>query len=148
MAGVVLEICELKALENICPAGLVHSNMAPTTSGVFNCNKSPAHNGPLLVGVGVVGYGLTTTSIVAGKLGQVFTVTEHRYWPPAAAEAAAILGFCSKDVKPFGPLQLYDPPGVSEAVRFITVPSQIGPLLPNVGAAGDGNTNTLVVAKL
>ncbi len=63
----------------------------------------------------------------------------------AAVVAFAIDGFCTVDVKPFGPVQAYVAPATVEAVRFSVLPAQIGPLLPAVGAAGVGLTVAVVV---
>jgi len=52
------------------------------------------------------------------------------------------------DVKLFGPAQLYVAPATVDAVRFSVPPSQIGPLLPTVGAAGIAFTVAMVVAAV
>jgi hypothetical protein len=59
--------------------------------------------------------------------------------------AFSIVGFCTAEVNPFGPVQLYVAPLIVDAVRFSVDPSQTGLLLPAVGAAGIGLTVTLTV---
>jgi hypothetical protein len=50
-----------------------------------------------------------------------------------------------EEVNPFGPVQLYVAPATFEAVRLSVEPSQIGPLLPAVGAGGVVFTITFIV---
>ena len=71
-----------------------------------SCNVCPAQIGPLLFAVGGDGTALTTTMVVAEDDVQPFTVTVTLYVPDAAVVAFVIVGFCSVDVNPFGPVQL------------------------------------------
>jgi len=66
----------------------------------------PAHTGELLPGVGVEGGELTTTVIEPARLVHPDTVTVTEYVPPLAEAALVIDGFCSAEVKEFGPVQL------------------------------------------
>jgi len=54
--------------------------------------------------VGVAGLALTTTLVVAAAEVQPLTVTVTEYVPAAAVVALAIVGFCSAEVKLFGPV--------------------------------------------
>ncbi len=55
--------------------GPVQAYVAPATRGVERFSVVPAHRGPLLDAVGVVGTGLTTTVVVPATLVQPATVT-------------------------------------------------------------------------
>lgn len=66
----------------------------------------PAHTGELLPGVGVEGGLLTTTVVVPARLVQPATVKVTEYVPALAEAAEEIEGFCSVEVKEFGPVQL------------------------------------------
>jgi hypothetical protein len=54
---------------------------------------------------GVVGAGLTMTFVVPGADVQPPTVTVTLEVPVAAVVAPGIVGFCSAEAKPFGPVQ-------------------------------------------
>ena len=60
--------------------------------------------GPPFDAVGVAGLGLTVTLVVPAADGQLFTVTVTEYVPASAVVAFERVGFCSDDVKPFGPV--------------------------------------------
>ena len=57
-----------------------------------------------------------------------------------------MLGFCSEDENPLGPVHEYVAPATLLAVRFNVLPSQSGLLLDAVGAAGVTFTTTVTVA--
>ena len=99
-------------------------------------NVEPSQIGLLLPGVGAAGVAFTITAIVPAGPGQPFTIATTEYVPVAEATGETIDGFCKVDVNPFGPVQLYVALATVLAVRFRVVPSQTGPLLPAVGAAG------------
>jgi hypothetical protein len=66
------------------------------------------------------------------------------YTPAAAAVTPAIVGFCTADVNPPGPIQLYVV-AVTLAARFSVEPTHTGPLLVGAGVAGTGFTVTVTV---
>jgi hypothetical protein len=63
-----------------------------------------------LLAVGVAGIGLTTTLVVPAAEVQPLTVMVTEYVPASAVVAFERVGFCSDDVKPFGPLHEYVAP--------------------------------------
>src|ERR1051325_11271265 len=65
--------------------------------------------------------------------------------PASAVVAFARVGFCSADVKPFGPVHAYVAPATVGVASEIVAPSQYGPPLDAVGAAGVALTVTLVL---
>ena len=69
-----------------------------------------------MVAVGVAGTGLTTTFVVPAAEVQPPTVTVTEYVPASAVVAFARVGFCSEEVKPFGPVHEYVAP-VTVAVK-------------------------------
>ena len=54
---------------------------------------------------GAAGVGLTTTLVVPAGEVQPATVAVTEYVPAFAAVAPGIVGFCSAETKPFGPVQ-------------------------------------------
>ncbi len=90
--------------------------------------------------------GAITSAVVdpAADVQPLASVTVTVYVPPAADVAFGIDGFWSVDVNPFGPVQLYVASLTVLAVRFNVLPARIGPLLPAVGAAGNGLTVAVV----
>jgi hypothetical protein len=54
--------------------------------------------------VGVAGFAFTTTFVVPAAEVQPLTVTVTEYVPASASVALARVGFCSDEVKPFGPV--------------------------------------------
>ena len=64
----------------------------------------PAQYGPPLLAVGVAGVALTTTFVVPAVDVQPLTVIVTEYVPASAVVALERVGFCSDDVKPFGPV--------------------------------------------
>jgi hypothetical protein len=53
---------------------------------------------------------LTTTFVEPAAEVQPLTVTVTEYEPPSAVVALARIGFCSAEVKPFGPVHAYVAP--------------------------------------
>ena len=101
--------------------------------------------GELLPTVGAIGVGFMVTETVPATLVQPATVAVTLYVPDANTVAPAMLGFWIADEKLFGPIQLYVAPAITLAVKFKVFPSQIGELLPAVGAKGVEVTVTEVV---
>lgn len=60
--------------------------------------------GPDGVIVGVGGIAFTATVVVPAADGQPFTVTVTEYVPDVVVVAFGIVGFCSDEVKLFGPV--------------------------------------------
>jgi hypothetical protein len=85
------------------PFGPVHAYVAPATVGVESAIVAPSQYGPPLLAVGVAGVGLTTTLVVPAADVQPETVIVTEYVPAFASEALRV-GFCSAEVKPFGPV--------------------------------------------
>ena len=65
--------------------------------------------------------------------------------PASASVALERVGFCSADVKPFGPVHAYVAPATVGVESAIVAPSQYGPPLDAVGVAGVALTTTFVV---
>ena len=65
--------------------------------------------------------------------------------PASAVVAFARVGFCSAEVKLFGPVHEYVAPLTNAVESAIVAPSQYGPPLVAVGVAGVALTTTLVV---
>src|ERR1043165_9786267 len=86
------------------PFGPVHAYVAPLTDDVESEIVAPAQYGPPLVAVGVEGMALTTTFVVPAAEVQPLTVMVTEYVPASAVVAFARVGFCSAEVKPFGPV--------------------------------------------
>lgn len=106
---------------------------------------SPTQTGLLLVATGAAGSALITTVVVAVGLVQPLTVAVTVYVPAASAVTEAIVGFCSDEVKLFGPVQLYVAEGMVLANKLSVCPTQTGVLLDAAGAAGVAFTTTVVV---
>src|SRR5260221_4953065 len=87
------------------PFGPVQAYVAPATVGVEREIVPPAPYGPEFDAVGVAGIGLTTTLVVPAAEVQPLTVMVTEYVPASAVAALARVGFCSAEVKPFGPVQ-------------------------------------------
>src|SRR5258706_1438837 len=88
---------------------------------------------------------LTTTFVVPAEEVQPLTVTVTEYVPASAVVAFVRVGFCSEDVKPFGPVHAYVALATVGVESKIVCPSQYGPPFDAVGVAGIGLTTTLVV---
>jgi hypothetical protein len=85
-----------------------------------------------------------TTFVIACGEAQPLTATVTPYRPDAESGTERIWGFCSADVNPPGPVQLYVPPGTLEALNCNVCPMQIGPLLLAArGTIRRGLTETL-----
>jgi hypothetical protein len=104
----------------------------------------PAQYGPPLLALGVAGVALTTTFVVPAADVQPLTVTVTEYEPPSAVVALARVGFCSAEVKPFGPVHAYVAPATVDVESWIVEPSQYGPPLLALGVAGVALTTTFV----
>jgi hypothetical protein len=65
--------------------------------------------------------------------------------PASAVVALERVGFCSVDVKLFGPVQAYVAPATLGVESAIVAPAQYGPPLEAVGVAGVAFTATIVV---
>ena len=64
--------------------------------------------------------------------------------PASAVVAFALVGFCSAEVNPFGPVHAYVAPATVGVDSEMVAPSQYGPVFDAVGVAGVGFTTTLV----
>jgi hypothetical protein len=71
------------------------------------------------------------------------TVTE--YVPASEVVTLDRVGFCSADVKPFGPVHAYVALATVGVESAIVAPAQYGPPLDAVGVAGVAFTTTVVV---
>src|ERR1043165_6044893 len=131
--------------DEVKPFGPVHEYVAPPTAGVESEIVAPAQYGPPFDAVGVAGVALTTTFVVPAAEVQPFTVTVTEYVPASASVALARVGFCSVDVKPFGPIHEYVAPPTAGVESEIVLPSQYGPPFDAVGVAGIALTTTFVV---
>jgi len=127
------------------PFGPVQAYVAPDTVGVESEIVPPVQYGPPFDADGVAGIGLTTTFVVPAAEVQPLTVTVTEYVPASAVVAFDRVGFCSDDVKPFGPVQAYVAPATVGVESEMVAPAQYGPPLLAVGVAGIGLTTTLVV---
>src|SRR5436189_5314154 len=65
--------------------------------------------------------------------------------PASAVVALERVGFCSAEVKPFGPVHEYVAPATVGVESAMVAPSQYGPPFAAVGVAGVALTTTLVV---
>src|SRR4029079_18896622 len=84
--------------------GPVQAYVAPLTVGVEREIVATSQYGPPLLAVGVAGVAVTTTLVVPAAEVQPLTVTVTEYVPASAVVAFARVGFCSAEVKPFGPV--------------------------------------------
>ena len=129
---------------DVKPFGPVHAYVAPETVGVESAIVAPSQYGPPFDAVGVAGVALTTTVVEPAAEVQPLTVTVTKYVPASAVVALERVGFCSADVKPFGPVHAYVAPETVGVESAIVAPSQYGPPLDAVGVAGIGLTTTVV----
>src|SRR5213596_2805572 len=106
---------------------------------------APSQYGPPFVAVGVAGVALTTTLVVPAAEVQPFTVTVTEYVPASAVVAFVRVGFCSDEVKVFGPVHAYVAPPTVGVEREIVPPVQYGPVFDAVGVVGIEFTTTDVV---
>src|ERR1043165_5234230 len=105
----------------------------------------PSQYGPPLDAVGVAGIGLTTTDVDPAAEVQPLTVMVTEYVPAFAVVALAMVGFCSGELKPPGPVQAYVAPLTVAVESEMVAPAQYGPPFDAVGVAGVALTTTLVV---
>ena len=119
--------------------------MAPETVGVESAIVPPSQYGPPFDAVGVAGIGLTTTLVEPAAEVQPLTVTVTEYVPASATVMLERVGFCSAEVKPFGPVHAYVAPETVGVESEIVPPAQYGPVFEAVGVAGVALTTTLVV---
>jgi hypothetical protein len=84
----------------------------------------PSQYGPSLFALGVAGVTLTTTFVVPAADVQPLTVMVTEYKPASASVAFARVGFCSADVKPFGPVHAYVAPATVGVESWMVEPSQ------------------------
>src|SRR5689334_22341106 len=124
--------------DDVKPFGPVHEYVAPATSAVESEMVWPAQYGPPLLAVGVAGIGLTTTLVLPAADVQPLTVMVTEYVPASAGAALLLVGFCSAEVKPFGPVHAYVAPATVGVESEIVWPAQYGPPLLAVGVAGIG----------
>src|SRR6266566_9331450 len=89
---------------DVKPFEPVHEYVAPATNGVEREIVAPSQYGPPLDADGVAGVAFTTTFVVPAAEVQPLTVTVTEYVPASAVAAFESVGFCSNEVKPFGPL--------------------------------------------
>ncbi len=81
---------------------------APPSPAVTSRSTSPpSHEGLELTKVGIVGVGLTVIATVPAGDGQPFSKMINVYVPELAGVALAMNGFCSVELKPFGPSHWY-----------------------------------------
>jgi hypothetical protein len=66
--------------------------------------------------VGALGIGLTVTVVVPAFEVQPLAVAVTEYVPDMAVVELEIVGFCSVEVKPFGPVQEYVAPTTVDAL--------------------------------
>jgi hypothetical protein len=97
---------------------------------------------------GAGGSWLTTAVVNAGELVHPFTVAVTLYVPAFDKPTLLITGFCTDDVNPFGPVQLYEALAIDDAIKFKFAPSQTAELLDAVGDDGTGLTVTLVLTAM
>ena len=77
---------------------------------------APSQYGPPLEAVGVDGLALTVTLVVPADEVQLFAVAVTEYVPDIAAVELAMVGFCSVEVNPFGPVHEYVAPATVVAL--------------------------------
>jgi hypothetical protein len=106
---------------------------------------APSQYGPPFDAVGVEGIALTTTLVVPAAEVQPLTVMLTEYVPASAVVAFVRVGFCSAEVKPFGPVHAYVAPLTVGVESEMVAPAQYGPPLLAVGVAGAGFTTTVVL---
>src|SRR5256885_484437 len=89
---------------------------------------------------------VTLTDVVpAAEEVQPLAVAVTEYVPVAAVVALGMVGFCSDEVKPFGPVHAYVAPAMVVAWSCTVAPLQYGPVFVACGVAGLALTTTLVV---
>lgn len=86
------------------PFGPVHAYAAPVTVAAVSASVPPAQTGLLLPATGTAGDAFTTPEVLEVEAWPAYVRTTV-YVPVAAVVAGVITGFCTDDVKPFGPVQ-------------------------------------------
>ena len=129
--------------DEVKPFGPLHEYVAPLTSGVESWMVAPAQYGPVFDAVGVAGVGFTTTLVVPAAELQPLTVIVTEYVPASAVAAFERVGFCSDDVKPFGPVHAYVALATVGVESWMVAPAQYGPVFDAVGVAGTGLIGTV-----
>ena len=85
--------------------GPVHEYVAPPIVEAVSDNVFPEQTAELLPAMGAEGSGVITTTVVpADPVHPAAEVAVTEYVPPLAATTDAMLGFCTVEVKLFGPL--------------------------------------------
>jgi hypothetical protein len=82
----------------------------------------PAQSGELVETCGAAGAVVTVALVLAAVLLHPFTVAVTKYVPATARLALAMTGFCTVEVNPFGPVQLYVAPAIGDALRLKDAP--------------------------
>src|SRR5436190_16893999 len=108
------------------PFGPVHEYVAPATVGVESAIVAPSQYGPPFDALGVAGVALTTTLVVPAADVQPLTVMVTEYVPASAVVALERVGFCSAEVKPFGPVHEYVAPATLGQENEKQLPSHYG----------------------
>src|SRR5205823_5441078 len=116
------------------PVGPVQAYVAPATAGVESEIVSPAQYGPPLLATAAAFESMTF--VVPAREVQPSTLTVTAYVPKSAAVALGRVGFCCADVKPFGPVHAYVALLTVAVESAMVLPSQYGPPLLAIGAAG------------
>jgi hypothetical protein len=110
-------------------------HVPPPSTAVKVIDGSFTQNGPttVMVASNVELTETVTVEVVEHPFAETVTV----YVPLSPGVAETMVGFCSAEVNPFGPLHAYVAPAAVVAVRFKSVPVQIGEFEPAVvvGAA-------------
>ena len=125
------------------PFGPVQLYEAPAIDDAVKFKFVPAQTAELFDAVGDDGIGLTVTLVLTGMLVHCPVVTVTEYEPASEEVALLITGFCTDDVKPFGPVQLYVAPTIVDANKFNVPPAQTGELLLMIGGVGSGVVATV-----
>lgn len=108
-------------------------------------SELPEHTGELLDAAGVAGVALMITAVVPAAEVHPLSVTVTLYVPVAAVVTEVMFGFCSDELKLFGPVQLYAAPTTAGVERLSVLPEQTGELLDAVGVDGVALIVTAVV---
>lgn len=109
----------------------------------FKFKAAPSHTGPLFDAAGAEGVAFITIVLVPALLEQPFTVAVTEYVPALVNIVFAKDGFCTVEMKPPGPVQLYVALAVVDVVKFKVLPVHTGELLAIGGVPGLGVIVTL-----
>jgi hypothetical protein len=110
--------------------------VAPAEKVEVKLSVDPAHKEELLPAVGALGIGLIVTLVVPGGPVHPLKVIVTEYVPLFDTVVAPMVGFCTVDVNPLGPVQLQVVPPLLVEVKLKVDPTHRGELLPTVGAEG------------